>query len=433
MRFVLHAVAWAALLTTRAYGEVLFKVLDALSKRLCFEGPSPLGCEASDLQYEGLEGQLSAAQALAPNATGPGPPCSLEGVMAQLALATRLRARGHPRWAEPVARAQAVARCVGADGDLSALVLTGRRPFEALLRLGAGVPPPRRPHGTPRLWERLRSPVERVEAQWCGANPRASGRVADMIAVHALGAAVHRTPAGRRVLEVAVFFEREYPPARGEGESCGTFLASHWYRPRCHVGDAVAEASVLSGLMWSQPIKSNLFACVLPEEVRERMVVTLDEEDWEEPLRIELCLLPADLPPPSGAAVCTEPLHSLHGSRAVVDLVEHHLDLGFAVDLYDSDGSAEAAFDRFRATGRVAYFPRFVAAQYGERLGRAERSELDEPAAGCSAGMQEIHCLFRHRGRSRWVAPRLDPDEFFFAPWRANGSAAVAAMRDFEV
>jgi len=233
--------------------------------------------------------------------------------------------------------------------------------------------------------------------------------------VHALGASVHVTPSGRRVLEMALFFERL--DAAG-ADVCGTYIGSHWWRLQCSVGGKTVPASVLSGLAWVQPTKSNLVACALPPHGGYPLSVLVDRlaEDgaFSQPMRLELCAL-AGLAP-SGAAVCTEPLHSLRGGRLLPDLVEHHLQLGFRVDLYDSDGSAGPAFERFRRLGPVAHFPRFVARHFGERLGSEEAAGIHEPAAGCSAGMQEIHCLFRHRGRSRWVAPRLDPDEYFHMP-----------------
>ncbi|CAK0859869.1 unnamed protein product [Prorocentrum cordatum] len=326
--------------------------------------------------------------------------------------------------------------------------------------------------------ERLEAPVERVEAQWCGEWPRATAHATSWLSVHVLGATVHQTPSGRRVFETALFFERT--DVGTDQQVCESFVGSQWLRLQCSVSGISVPASTLSGVPsasvgarqkvlealalvghsfasffhrhlgkevvtehpscspmsgfgWMKPMKSNLVACVLPRSVQYPAVVAVDllaaEGSFLQPLLIELCGVPGRA---RGAVVCTEPLHGLHGSRAVADSVEHHLKIGFQVDLYDADGTGEDAFRRWEHTGRLRYFPRFVRTHLGERLAGAEAAAIHDPTAGCSLGFQEIHCLFRHRGRSRWVAPRLDPDEYFYTPRRSNESSVLSALSALE-
>lgn len=420
--------SWAELLFGGLYGLTLFRLLASLSSGLCHQGANDyLSCEAADMQYVSGQDQLAAARRQAPESAAVPLACSLEDAMTRVAVASDFRSVGDPAWWQWAESAQSSACCAAVG--MNSLLLTGRKLFWAFQGLAGQSSRPRRRRQSTALLERLASPVERVEGQWCGKWPRASGHVADQIAVRCLGASVHVTPTKRRVLEMALYFERL---GQRDPSACGTYFGSHWWRLQCTFdGATTVQASVLSGLAWIQPIKSNLVSCVVPEGTTYPFSVVVNglAEDWTfaQPLHLSLCRLPSS-GSPQGAAVCTEPFHNLHEGRVVPDLVEHHLRLGFHVDIYDSDGTGAQAYERFRGTGRVAYFPRFVRAQFGEGLAGVEAAFIGEPAEGCSAGMQEIHCLFRHRGRTRWVAPRLDPDEYFHSAARGTRNTSVTEL-----
>eukprot|EP00929_Paragymnodinium_shiwhaense_P062158 TRINITY_DN31029_c0_g1_i3.p1 TRINITY_DN31029_c0_g1~~TRINITY_DN31029_c0_g1_i3.p1 ORF type:complete len:599 (-),score=65.40 TRINITY_DN31029_c0_g1_i3:383-2179(-) len=425
---ILLDTSWTDLLRS-LYGRTLFKLLHILSQRICRDSAAFIECKGKELLETDLTEQLERVARPLPMLRESSVACSHEDVMARIGA-------GHEdpfNWESWVKTAQQSARCATERWELLELLGTNWRIFQALL----GLPVPGlhsfrdgKPPHSKSFAERLTSAALKVEGQWCGDNPRASAVIGrDLLLVHALGATVHQTPGGRRVLELALYFERV---ARELEEACDSWEGSYWFRLQCtfrgQTSTYVRDASMLSGLTWMQPRKSNLVSCVVPEGVEYPFLVEVDRKDdeFEAPLQLELCAL--EEPASIRATVCTEPLHSLKGSRKVSDLVEHHLKLGFHVDLYDSDGSGEHAYDHFRHTGRVKYFPNFVQYQYGSRLGSTEAAGLNEPAAGCSVGMQEMHCLFRNRGRSRWVAPRLDPDEYFYFAKEGKDDTSVVTL-----
>merc|ERR1712118_319834 len=96
------------------------------------------------------------------------------------------------------------------------------------------------------------------------------------------------------------------------------------------------------------------------------------------------------------------------------------------MDIYDLDGSAADVVAPFVAAGKAEYFPRFPA-MISAHVGELAAAAKHEPADGRSCAIQELHCLFRHRGRSRWVVPRLDPDEYF-----VNSNPSSRVFQDFE-
>jgi hypothetical protein len=259
-----------------------------------------------------------------------------------------------------------------------------------------------------------------------------------MLEAVVIGAAVRRAchhpscapAAGTSGLEIdiALFVDR-----LDRHHDCDTWLGAHLLRMQCTYRVAgmsdsiIRQARTLSGLTWLRPMKASLFSCEMPSEVltaEGETEVYLQDLDYGWKVPFVLCgskrpERPAALKK-ENITICTEPFHSISPRTAHLfrDSLAYHIRQGAMMDVYDLDGSAASVVKPFVAKGRARYFPYFpekVSAHVGE-LALDGRSEA---ADGCSCGLQEMHCLLRNRGRSRWIVPRLDPDEFF-APGRST-------------
>jgi len=274
-------------------------------------------------------------------------------------------------------------------------------------------------------------------------------------ASRSVGCAGARPP--RMELDIALFVDR-----LDLTHDCDTWLGTHFLRPRCvfrifEPEEVAVPARVLSGLSWLRPMKTTLVTCELPANLRPRLFAALEtsgriEARLEDPdflWRVPFALCASAFRPysvhPSGGAtaaaaprvlenvtICTEPIHSVRNDTAhlVQHALEYHSRQGAFLDVYDLDGSAAATVAPFVAAGRARYFPHFPQS-LSPHVGTLAAAARREPADGCSCGLQEMHCLMRNRGKSRWVVPRLDPDEFFA---RASGRGVPGcrdAFRDF--
>jgi len=256
-----------------------------------------------------------------------------------------------------------------------------------------------------------------------------------------LAASLRRPTSGSSAtwLELLVFIERLRPVGLPSGffneiteNRCEMDFASHFHRAFCLLpGPRIVAAAMISGLLVHPPYGPASWACTLPDDlatlqVNKRTVhlQLLDPSLWDSPLKLHV-VLPAKLPPGDvlrpayDLVACPQPLYRLeaHADR-VRDWLAYHHRLGIEHwTIYDLDGSGESIISE--EDGNITLVTRLP-----ERLGsdRLKAGNAWNPI--CLESLAQTQCLWKYRGRAKWVTSLHSFDEYLVSERHAGKGLA---------